>query len=198
MTNTTTQSPRSNTTLWLLLSSFIIPAIAAYIYFFYGNKPSSNNNGELITPVIDITTLKLSNNTGELISRDKLTPKWRMYYFAPSSCNKDCQLSLYNMRQINIALGKNRDRVQHVIVHLDKANGEFSQLISKEHPEAILLHTKIENISALSDAEANAVDTQSIYLVDPLGNIMMKFHKNISPKLMLKDINKLLKVSRIG
>lgn len=199
MTNeTTTQPERSNTALWLLLASFIIPAIAAYSYFFYGDRPSSNNNGELITPIIDIEALKLSNDKGEIVSRDDLTPKWRMYYFVHSNCNNECQSSLYNMRQINIALGKNRDRVQHVIVHLEKSNEEFLQLISKEYMEAILLHTEIENITALSDKETGAVDTQSIYLVDPLGNIMMKFNKSITPKLILKDINKLLKISRIG
>lgn len=186
---------RSNMTLWILLGSFLIPAILAYGYFFFGNRPSISSNGTLINPIIDIQTLKLTNQAGEMINREELTPKWRMYYFVNEACDTDCLNDLYNMRQINIALGKNQDRVQHVIVHLNKPKDDFIELIEKEHKEAVRLFTTAENKAVL--VSQNDTDTY-IYLVDPLGNIMMKFSSSIEAKLILKDINKLLKISRIG
>jgi len=198
MTSETTNPSRSNTTLWLLLASFLLPAIAAYLYFFAGGRPDTSNNGELIIPVIDIETLKLTDESGNILSRKALTPKWRLYYFADSSCDKVCQLSLYNIRQINIALGKNRDRVEHVIVHLNPPDNSFLKLIESEHQAASKLFGQPANVSTLLKLEGNVSKPMSIYLMDPLGNIMMRFSKDLTPKLILKDINKLLKISRVG
>lgn len=196
MTNETINQPqRSNMALWILLASFLIPAIGAYGYYFLGARPGVASNGQLITPIIDIETFKLTDQNGELINKEALTPKWRMYYFVSSDCNELCKSDLYNMRQVNIALGKNQDRVQHVIVHLENPVSDFSNLISQEHQQAIRVYSKTENISGLSKQEVNS---QSIYLVDPLGNVMMKFSNELTPKLILKDIKKLLKISRIG
>jgi cytochrome oxidase Cu insertion factor (SCO1/SenC/PrrC family) len=186
---------RSNITLWILLSSFLVPAILAYGYFFFGDRPNIASHGELINPIIDIHTLNITDKNGELISHQELTPKWRLYYFTDSTCDNRCIADLYNMRQINIALGKNQDRVQHVIVHLYTPDDEFIQLIESEHKQAVRAFTTTENLVPL----INPLDSVSyIYLVDPLGNIMMKFSNELDPKLVLKDINKLLKLSRIG
>ena len=122
-----------------------------------------------------------------------------MYYFVTASCNEVCQADLYNMRQINIALGKNQDRVQHVIVHLAPADTEFLALLSTEHQQAIRVAANAENTAALISPEPAPTDkAYFIYLMDPLGNVMMKFPQDLNPKLILKDINKLLKISRIG
>ena len=118
-----------------------------------------------------------------------------MYYFASANCDSSCQNELYNMRQVNLALGKNADRVQHVVVHLSTPQNEFMKYMETEHPEAIRVYSSIENIQGLIGKSAPA---EYIYLVDPLGNIMMKFLNTLKAKLILKDINKLLKISRIG
>jgi len=186
---------RSNTTLWLLLASFLVPAILAYGYYFFGDRPSVASNGQLIIPVVDIETLKLKDPLGEGITREDLTPKWRMYYFAGANCDSECKSSLYNMRQVNLALGKNADRVEHAIVHLFTPQNEFMKYIEAEHPKVIRVYSSSENtLELMKDSNS----TSFIYLVDPQGNIMMKFPDTVNAKLILKDINKLLKISRIG
>lgn len=182
---------RSNTTLWILLSLFMVPMVIAYGYFFFGEKPSISSNGELISPVVDIETYSMANASGDLLSREELTPKWRLYYFVGSDCNQVCQQNLYNMRQMNIALGKNRDRVEHVIVHIDKPGNALIDLIESEYPETIRVYSEKEKLPPQTL-------TNYIYLMDPLGNMMMRFPEQLNPKLILKDINKLLKISRIG
>jgi len=198
MTNETTEQPkRSNTALWIMTASFFIPAILAYAYFYYGDRPEVNSNGDLIIPIVDIHTLNITDKSGAALSEEQLTPNWRMYYFVGSSCDNNCQTSLYNMRQINIGMGKYQDRVSHAIIHLAEPDKEFAELIEKEHQSADNIYTKVKNISAISKLENNANKLQSIYLVDPLGNIMMRFPKDLEPKLIRKDMNKLLKISRL-
>ncbi|MCW8935060.1 MAG: hypothetical protein OQK98_10085 [Gammaproteobacteria bacterium] len=188
---------RSNLALWVLTASFFIPAFLAYIYFYYGDRPAIKSNGELIIPVVDIHTLGMTGTAGAELSEEELTPHWRMLYFVGSSCDSSCQTSLYNMRQINIGIGKYQDRVNHGIVHLAEPDEAFVELIEKEHKAAGRIYTTIDKISSITELEANPSQLQSIYLVDPLGNIMMHFPKDLEPKLINKDMNKLLKVSRL-
>lgn len=196
--NTATQVQRSNTTLWIMLASFLVPAILAYGYFFFGDRPSVRSNGELISPVIDIEELSMRDADGVILSREQLTPKWRLYYFVPSSCDENCKASLFNVRQINKALGKNQSRVEHVIVHLESPADDFSKHISTEHENAVRTYVTAESLPSKPEQNINFQQGQYIYLMDPLGNIMMRFPEALNPKLILKDINKLLKVSRIG
>jgi len=193
----TEQPKRSNLALWVLVSSFFIPAILAYGYFYYGDRPTVKSNGVLIIPIVDIHTLNITNESGKALSEEELTPNWRMVYFAGSNCDKKCQNSLYNMRQNNIAMGKYQDRVSHAIIHLAEPDKEFSELIAKEHSAAAHVYAKSEHIRALSKLEKDENNMRSTYLIDPLGNIMMFFPENLEPKLIRKDINKLLKVSRL-
>ncbi len=189
---------RSNTALWVLTASFFIPAILAYGYFYFGDRPAIKSNGELIIPIVDIHTLKITAKDGSQLTEEELTPHWRMIYFVGASCNENCQTSIYNMRQINIAIGKYQDRVNHAIVHLAEPDEAFAGLIEKEYSKSTgHIYAKKENITALSKLENNPEKMQSIYLVDPLGNIMMHFPKEVKPKLIRKDLNKLLKVSRL-
>ncbi len=194
---TPTQSGRSNTSLWVLIASFVIPAILAYGYFYLGDKPAVKSNGELIIPIVDIHTLKITKKDGSEFTEEELTPHWRLTYFTGASCDERCQKSLYLMRQINISMGKYQDRVNYGIIHLESPDAAFEKLIENEHKAAANLYTKTENISAILPVEKNSNELRSIYLIDPLGNIMMHFPEDLDPKLIRKDFNKLLKVSRL-
>ncbi len=192
---TNIKTERSNTALWLLLASFLVPAFLAYGYYFLGDRPDISSNGELISPVIDIETLRLTNESGEQLDRETLTPRWRLYYLVTKDCNEQCQQDLFNIRQINKALGKNQGRMEHVIVHLEHPTPEFEKLIKQEHTTAQRAYVASHQTV---DGELPWKQKEYFYLMDPLGNVMMRFEHTLNPKLILKDINKLLKISRIG
>lgn len=196
MTANTTTPERSNTTLWLLLASFILPAIAAYAYYFFGDRPEPDTYGELISPVIDIERLELTDVLDQPIPRKELTSRWRMFYITADSCAEQCEQSLYNMRQINIALGKNQDRVDHVVIHSATIRPDFIDLLEQQHPHIMRAKIPAQNLQLLQ--LQNPAQQSAIYLMDPHGNIMMRFADGLDPKLILKEINKLLKISRIG
>lgn len=198
MTDVTSKSPeRSNTTLWILIASFVIPAVLAYGYFFIGDAPGVKSNGTLIVPIIDIHTLNITGKDNAKLEEEELTPHWRMIYFTNADCDETCQSTLYNIRQVAIGMGKYQDRINYAVIHLEQPDSAFVSLLAKEHKGAASLYTKIENISAIRTLENNSDKLRSIYLVDPLGNIMMYFPEDLNPKLILKDLNKLLKISRL-
>jgi len=194
--NTSSTPERSNATLWLLLASFILPAVAAYAYFLFGERPEPDTYGELITPVIDIETLELTDILDNPIPRKELTSSWRMFYITADTCPEQCEQSLYNMRQINIALGKNQSRVDHVVLHSAIAQPGFINLLEQQHPHVLRARIPAQKLQLLQ--LQNPAQNSAIYLMDPHGNIMMRFADGLDPKLILKEINKLLKISRIG
>ncbi|MGD2054962.1 MAG: hypothetical protein PVG45_12755 [Gammaproteobacteria bacterium] len=195
------QVPKKNPyTLWFVVASFVLPVVAAYALFFSGyTPPAYTNKGELIQPVIDIEALGLVDDNNAVPSRDDLTiHKWQMVYFAGASCDQECNDALYKIRQVNTAVGKNAYRLRRLIVHLDKPDAAFLDLIEKEFPDARRLYGEPQKILAAMqtlDPELNADD---IYLVDPIGNIMMRFTRDMPGKWIIHDLNKLFKVSQIG
>ncbi len=191
---------RSPYTPWIMVTAFAAPVVLAYALYFSGvSPPSLNNNGELIQPVIDVETLALTNENNEILERLDITEhKWHMIYFAGPTCDGACNMLLLKLRQINIAAGKNAYRLRRLIVHLEPADAKFNELINREYPET--KHAKADRNTILSALRALKPDLSAneVYLMDPLGNIMMRYTQDQSPKDILSDLKKLFKVSQIG
>ena len=187
-------------TPWFVVAAFVTPVVLAYALYFLGVKPPAfSNTGELLKPVIDVEAFALSDENKQPLSRDDITiHRWHMMVFAGASCDEACNQALYNLRQINIAVGKNAPRVRHMIVHLETPGDDFQALIDKEYPDARRVYTDSQTIEvALQEVGAN-FRSNEIYIMDPLGNIMLRFTQDQSYKDLMKDLNKLLKVSQIG
>jgi len=195
------QKPKRNPyTPWFVVISFVAPVVAAYALFFLGvTPPAFSNKGELLDPIIDVESFVLTDNNEKQISRDEITNhKWHMVYFAGPSCDDACNQILYNMRQINIAVGKNANRLQRLVVHLDEPNEEFQALITKEYPDARHANANANRIEAALQGVGPQFRSNEIYIMDPLGNIMLRFTQDQPYKDLLHDLNKLFKVSQIG
>ena len=199
MNDSITQTPqKSRTTLWILIAISVLPFIAAYGYYFLGDFKQFSNNGDLINPVIDIEALKLNDESGQSVERESLTKKWRMLLIVGSDCDAVCQSSLYNMRQINVALGKHYDRFRHMVIHTYQMNTELADLIQAEYKDALHAYTDEQTLDSVFKPVDQNIYSNSIYIMDPIGNIMMRFKTGMDPKVILKDLNRLLKISQIG
>ena len=176
------------------------PVVAAYALFFLGvTPPAFSNKGELLNPIIHVESFALSDDSSNPLDREAITEhKWHMIYFVGSSCDDTCNQTLYNMRQINIAAGKNANRLQRLLVHLEAPGEEFQELIEKEYPQARHVNASAETIAAALQDVGPQFRTNEIYIMDPLGNIMLRFTQEQSYKDILHDLNKLFKVSQIG
>jgi hypothetical protein len=139
-----------------------------------------------------------SANYGELLSPQVLRAepfpalrgKWVLVAVDGAACSAACERKLYYMRQIWRAQGKNMDRVERLWIVADTA------ALRAELVDAIA-GTRIARDAHLA-ASFPGVASDHIYVVDPLGNLMMRFPRDPDPPRMLKDVQRLLRVSRFG
>ena len=135
-------------------------------------------------------------NYGELIAPrpvaaaplGKLRGKWVMVSFDRAACDAYCEKKLYYMRQVRRAQGKHMERVERLWVVTDGGKPRAELLPGIEG-------TRFGSFTAES-FPGDAVD--HIYLVDPLGNLMLRFPRDPDPSGMIKDLQRLLKYSRAG
>lgn len=191
---------RNPYTPWFVVISFVAPVVAAYALFFLGvTPPAYSNKGELLKPMIDIESFALTDDDAEPISRDEITKhKWHMILFAGSACDDACNQALYNMRQINIAVGKNANRLRRLVIHLEKPSEEFQALIASEYPDARHANADSQTIETALQEVGAEFRSNEVYIMDPIGNIMLRFTQDQPYKDLLHDLKKLFKVSQIG
>jgi len=196
MTDKTIDTPKtSKTTLWILLAVFLVPMIASYAYYFFGKNFSYGNHGDLLNPIIEFDDITVSSAQLKPVKMTGLEHAWYMIFIADKNCEEACQKRLYEMRQMNIALGKNADRVKQMILHTSEASSTFQSFLDKEHKTVRNFTINKAKLPASMNPETSP---NAIYFMDPLGNIILRFNQPLDPKLILKDMNKLLKISRIG
>lgn len=180
---------KSRKTLVTLFAIGLVPVIIAWtVYNFFPEllPVTKTNLGTLISPPVSHQIADVS--IGER--------KWSLLVPVGETCDADCQQRFYFVRQVNIALGKNSDRVQRIIVADSKTS---LAAIEQEYPELIRIDSSMAQFrNALESAVSNPVSGNYIYLMDPNGNIMMFYTLEQAGKPMLKDIKHLLKISNIG
>src|SRR5262249_30990397 len=150
-------------------------------YFYHWGTGAPSNYGELITP-------RPLNGP----PFDRLRGKWVLVVFDAPACDPACLKKLYYVHQLRRALGEDMDRVERLCL-----------LPGEGKPRADLLRaiegTKFfypKDSSLASSLAENPVDY--IYLVDPLGNLMMRYPRDADPSEMLKDLQRLMKVAKYG
>jgi hypothetical protein len=159
----------------LICAAPLVLGTAAYFLRWSPGAPA--NYGELLAP-------------RPVPGLEALRGKWVLISFDSAACDAYCEKKLYFMRQVRRAQGKRMDRVERLWVLTD---GQAPR------PElaAGIEGTRIDKGAKLArEFPGNAAD--HIYVVDPLGNLMMRFPRDPDPAKMVKDLERLLKYSRFG
>ncbi len=193
---------RSRLQLIALFLLFAIPITASTWLALSGSwRPAgSAHHGELLNPAQPLDTLALQQFDGLPVSLDDLRGRWVMVYFSPTlDCGDICQERLYYMRQIRHALGRHMQRV-HTLVIFEALPGEsLNHWLQEQHPQ--MLHTYADasvHAEFAAPFTTPSGETHWIYLLDPLGNRVMRYSRDIEPDNILNDIERLLKYSKIG
>ena len=192
---------RNPYTVWFVVLSFIAPVALAYIMFFFVDVKSFVNHGEILNPIIHISSFELKDENDEIIPEQELTYKWRLISFVGKDCNQQCETRLLDTRQIHTSLGKDQHRLIRMFVHLEHAGESLSTLIAETHPNVTQVNGDAAVIiNALGDnvRENVSITNNEIYIMDPMGNVMMRFTQDQPNKEFLYDLKKLLKASQIG
>lgn len=187
---------RNNFVIVSLILTFTIPLILAGLLYWYGPplEGKTTNYGQLIQPTIPIKQLSLKDISNHELADKDILGKWILLTLNPNSCNKACETSLYNIRQIAKATGKDHTRLRQVVITVNgnKTDAHLETLLQRDY--SLTKQWIIEK----SQAELLNSEEGAIYFSDPLGNIMMRYKPSANPSYIFKDLTKLLKVSQIG
>lgn len=195
------QVRRGRRTAILLFALGFGPMIVATIMFYTGwlNPAGHSNNGELIQPPAPLAQMELDGANGKPLAErfgpEASDPEWMMMVVA-QSCGADCEELLYRARQVNIALGKNANRVNRS-AWLGSVSEDLSGRWDEEYRSMERL-TVAEGKTPQWPPGIRPDQEPRILLVDPFGNVIMHFGVEHTGKEMLKDLKHLLKLSQIG
>ena len=189
----------------LALMFFAPLGVAFYLYYGHGTwHPGGRvNAGDLIAPPRPLPSLALPLQSSGETDAGFLKRKWTLLYVQQGPCAERCRTSLYEMRQVRLALDRDMDRVQRVFI----AEGDCCdfQFLREQHPDLIAVRMSPAAAPLLAllprrgaDSESGGANAQCIYLIDPLGNLMMSYAPDANPKGMLEDMKRLLRLSSIG
>ena len=173
--------------------------VAIFLYSIRDNlsfgEPTSY--GELIHPAQPIKTIEIQDNANQKLDIEYIKGKWSYLIFAGPNCDLICEAGLFKVRQAKLATGKDVNRVQYFLVLDETQTNAVAADLLDRHPlltSGKLLKWQTE----VKASEQEKLVPGYIYLVDPFGNVMMRYSPESTSKGMYKDIKKLLKISNIG
>jgi hypothetical protein len=191
----------------LALMFFAPLGLAFYLYYGQGTwHPGARvNTGELVEPARPLPSLALPLLESGTTNPNFLKGKWTFLYVGLGPCAEACRTRLYDTRQVRLALDRDMNRVQRVLI----ADGDCcdAQFLHEQHPDLITVRGDAAAAPLLAllpgrdDAGAagsSASKAPRVYLIDPLGNLMMSYRADAKAKGMLEDMKRLLRLSSIG
>tara|TARA_B100000212_G_scaffold201685_1_gene152120 strand:+ start:295 stop:876 length:582 start_codon:yes stop_codon:yes gene_type:complete len=177
---------------------FLVISLSTFWYYAGLGPKATVNYGTMIDPPVDLGSLELELNYQPL-NIDSMERKWMIIHFLDDRCNEDCLEAFYFSRQINTAIGREKDRVKRFYVASSKTQEKVKKLFQSE---TNLTAISAKNLNLLrqkmTEAGINPFIQPGFLLADPLGNIILSYQGDIDPKKILSDIKKLLRASKIG
>jgi len=187
---------RSNRKLFLVLAVCAAPMIASYFTYYFVRPSARTNYGDLVEPQRPVPALHLKELDGRPVAAASLKGKWLMISVDAGECAKPCSDKLYHMRQVRLTTGKNRDRVERIWLITDDT--PLPTLLIREYDGTRFLRADPAELRNWLPATAGTTLQDHLYMVDPLGNLMMRFPKDADPNETKKDLARLLRASAIG
>ena len=182
----------------LLAAMFLVPVFVVFAMYYGGlwSPSGSSAKGELVHPAQPLEFSGLRQSDGSAAGIDLFQGKWSLIYVGDGACDTECRTALTYGRQTRLAVGKDMDRVQRVF--LTTGNCCDRGYLDAEQPGLVTLDASSEDARALL-AQFPGERRVSLYIVDPLGNLMMRHDaRQVINKDLLSDLKKLLKLSHIG
>jgi cytochrome oxidase Cu insertion factor (SCO1/SenC/PrrC family) len=188
------EKPRNRrTTLWLIAALCVAPVIASYVAYFVMPPAGHTNYGELLnTPPLPDVPLRLAD--GSPFALSALRGKWVLATADDAECVEACQRKLFTMRQLRLTQGKEMSRLERAWLITDE--GAVAEKTTRDFNGTWLVRAGGSELLKRLPVERPLNDY--IYVIDPLGNIVLRYARDADPSRMIKDLTRLLKTSRIG
>ncbi|SFE44841.1 hypothetical protein [Nitrosomonas sp. Nm166] len=176
----------------LLLALMCAPVIISYTLYILEYKPESTHYGDLI-PIVKVSGKGTNQSDNTILRMKDLQGKWVLVTVDSGHCDKACQEKLYFMRQVRLVQGKEKHRIERLWLINDNVVPDVELI--KQYEGTFFVNAKESEI--LSFIETEETQTKHIYLIDPIGNLMMRFPENVNGTKMGQDIKRLLHVSQL-
>ncbi|WP_042299398.1 SCO family protein [Paraburkholderia kururiensis] len=186
---------------WVVLLIALVcaaPVIASYLaYYVFKPKGGTTSYGTLVEPQRPIPeSLVVTGEDGKPMKLAALRGRWLLISVDRSACDKACVTKLYFMRQVRATQAGERERIVNVWLRTDAQR--VPAPVQGAYDDTEMLIADPSAVSAWLPADAGTTVTDHIYMVDPNGNLMMRFPKDPDPSKIKGDVTKLLKWSSIG
>ena len=181
---------RSRLYLLGLVLAFAGPLIASIVLYHnpqLRGDVGGDSHGSLVLPPQPLDR--------DLFRLPDQPPRWTLLYHAQAAtCDLDCEATLFMMRQVHQSLGSKRNRTQILILlgHTE-LQAPYAEVLKRFRPDQVRISPESLGINALDDQPHD-----TLFLVDPLGNLLMHYDNRSTSRGILRDLKRLLAASRIG
>ncbi|WP_018413170.1 SCO family protein [Methyloversatilis thermotolerans] len=179
--------------LWGIALVCVLPVVASYVLYFLWRPDSTTNYGQLLDPR-PLPAERLTTVDGQPFDFSSVKGRWVLVLAEGASCDAECEQALYFIRQVRKAQGEHQARIERVWLLTDAATPRRELLGAIDG--TYVVRAAGSATVALFDAQRD--DHSAIHLVDPLGQVMMRYPEQPDPKKMIKDFQRLMKYSRLG
>jgi cytochrome oxidase Cu insertion factor (SCO1/SenC/PrrC family) len=155
---------------------------ASYVLFYMARSSGvwgTTNYGTFVDPPRSVADLQLTDERGQLLTEGGT---WWLWVVAPEGCAEDCETAVHQLRQLHVLLNKDADRVQRALL----TRQAIEQGLLGDYPRLEHLTGSLEGLR------------EGVYIVDPIGNLVLFYPLSDAGKPVLEDLKKLLKLSQIG
>ncbi len=188
---------RNFRTVFALGGLFLLPLLLSF-WLYYGvhwRPLGTTNHGDLIEPLRPLPDVTLRDADGIAHSHVFLG-KWTLVYVGDGACDANCRTTLVFVRQTRLSLNNEMTRVQRVL--LATAGCCDQAYLAHAHPGLLAFDASQAAAQPLLAQFPPDGRAEALYIVDPLGNLMMRYDARLPPKGLLEDLKRLLQLSHIG
>lgn len=191
------QAANSRMGRWKMLAVLLVcasPVIASYFTYYVIRPEGRNSYGQLIDPQRPLPDVRATDGSGRSVSLTSIRDQWLLVSVADSACNAQCEQHLYLQRQLREGLGKDKDRLDWV--WLRTGSTDMSPALQQATATATVLHLQEADLRAWLEPQSGQSLSNHLYVIDPMGNWMMRFPAQAEPAKVRRDIERLLRASR--
>ena len=183
--------------LLLVVAVCAAPMIASYLTYYVIKPEGRTNYGTLLDPRdYPIPPLGSTELDGKPAKLEGYKGKWVLLQVAGGDCDQSCKTRLFAMRQLRLMQGKEMERIERVWLITDAK--PLDTVLMREYDGTDMLRVDPKLLKAWLPTDAGTSVDDHLYMIDPRGNLMMRFPKDADPNKVKKDISKLLRASSIG
>jgi cytochrome oxidase Cu insertion factor (SCO1/SenC/PrrC family) len=179
---------RSKRTMALLALVAFAPVVIAYVTYYFFPREARVNYGVLIAQ--PAPPLRGSGFDGKAFDLADLHGRWVLLVAAGPQCADACARMLYATRQARTMQGREQERVVRAVV-LTGAEPPPRDILAV-HPGLLAVRGDERALSAFPARR------DAIYLIDPLGNLVLRYADDPDIKRLAKDLERVLRASAIG